>query len=65
MATHDLLLAVHVAAGSVALALGPVAICAERRPPHRSRAGSLYRWSVLAVALSALALVALDMAALS
>jgi hypothetical protein len=61
---HDLLLVVHVAAGSVALILGPLAMWAERWPPYRSRSGYAYCWSVLAVALSALALVAFDAAAL-
>jgi hypothetical protein len=36
---HDLVLFVHVAAGSVALSLGPLAMWAERRPPYRSRSG--------------------------
>ena len=61
---HDLLLVVHVAAGSVALILGPLAMWAERWPPYRSRSGYAYCWSVLAVALSALALAAFDAAAL-
>lgn len=30
---HDSLLALHVAAGSLGLILGPVAMWAERRPP--------------------------------
>jgi hypothetical protein len=60
---HDLLLSVHVA-GLAAVVLGPVAIWAERRPRYRSSSGSAYCWSVFVVALSALALVALDVAAL-
>jgi hypothetical protein len=61
---HDPLLYVHAAAGSVALVLGPFAIWAERWPQFRSRPGSAYCWSVLAVTLTALALVAFDVAAL-
>ena len=61
---HDILLALHVAAGSLGLALGPVAMLAEREPSYSSRAGTAYQWSVLAVSVTAVGLVALDPSAL-
>ena len=58
---HDILLSLHVAAGTLGLVLGPVIVWAERGPPHRrSRVGGTYHWAVLAVALTAVGLVALD-----
>ena len=61
---HDILLALHVAAGSLGLALGPVAMWAEREASYSSRAGTAYQWSVLAVSVTAVGLVALDPSAL-
>lgn len=61
---HDTVLALHVAAGSVGLVLGPLAMLAEREPPYRSRLGLAYHWSVLAVAVTALVLIAFDPAGL-
>ena len=61
---HDIVLGLHVAAGSLGLVLGPLAILAEREPPYRSRLGVAYHWSVLGVALTALALIAFDPAGL-
>lgn len=60
----DAVLGLHIAAGAAGLLLGPVVLRAERRPPHRSTAGLAYAWSVAVVALTALALVAADPAAL-
>ncbi len=60
MDVHDTLLAAHVVAGSLGLVLGPLAMWAERWPPHHSRAGAVYHLSVLAVSLTAVGLVALD-----
>lgn len=64
MEAHDTLLSLHVAAGAAGLALGPIAVWAERRPPHVSRAGSAYHWAVLTVSLTAVGLAALDWSAL-
>ncbi len=64
MDAYDILLGLHVAAGAIALLLGPLALRAERRPPHASRVGGGYQWAVLAVALSAGALAAFDWATL-
>jgi hypothetical protein len=60
---HDVVLAIHVIAGTAGLALGLVAIWIERHPPFRSGEGTAYHWAVLGVALTALALVASDIAA--
>jgi hypothetical protein len=61
---HDSLLVVHVAAGSIGLVLGLVALLTERPPDYRSRAGAGYLWAVLIVASTALGLVAFDASAL-
>ena len=60
----EIVLALHVAAGSLGLLLGPLAMRAEREAPYRSRLGVAYHWSVLAVALTALGLIAFDPAGL-
>lgn len=62
--THDVVLAAHVVAGSLALILGAVGLSAERPPVYLSRAGSVYPWAVLGVALSAGGLVLFDWSAL-
>ena len=56
----DGVLAAHIVAGAAGLALGAVALFAERPPTYRSRAGMLYVWAVAGVATTAAALVALD-----
>jgi hypothetical protein len=61
---HDIALGLHVATGVVGLVLGPLSFLAERQPPYRSGAGLAYHLSVLAVALTALGLVAFDPAGL-
>ena len=63
-AGQDIVLGFHVAAGSLGLLLGPLAMLAERQPPYRSAMGVAYHWSVLAVALTALGLIAFDAGAL-
>jgi len=60
MDPQDSMLAVHIAAGTLGLMLGALALWSERAPTYRSRAGLAYQWTVLAVALTAIALVALD-----
>ena len=62
---HDILLAVHVAAGSLGLALGPLALWRSRGAPALvSGIGAAYLCSVLAVSVTALGLIALDWAGL-
>jgi hypothetical protein len=63
-ATHDAVLSLHIVTGALGLLAGPLAIRAERREPHRSLAGAIYLWAVLAVAVTALAVVAFRPAAL-
>jgi hypothetical protein len=63
-AAHDTVLALHIVTGALGLLLGPLAIRAERQPPYRSLAGAVYFWAAVAVAMTALALVATDAAAL-
>lgn len=60
LAPYDLLLALHVIAGSLGLILGPVAIWASRRGELAGGAHSAYHCSVLAVCVTASGLVALD-----
>ena len=60
---HALLLNLHIVAGTLGLALGPVAMWRDTRSLRAGRgpAGGLsaaYPWSVLAVSLTAIALVA-------
>jgi hypothetical protein len=57
---NDVVLVVHIAAGSLALTLGAIALIAERPFVDRSRAGTGCVWAVIAVAITAIALVALD-----
>jgi uncharacterized membrane protein len=60
MTLHEPVLALHIAAGSVGLVLGPLAMLAtKRRGPH-TRLGEAYHWTMLAVCVSAAALAALD-----
>ena len=60
MEARDVLLSLHVAAGALGLALGPLAVRAERWAAHRSRAGARSHWSVLAVSLTAVVVAARD-----
>jgi hypothetical protein len=56
---NDAVIALHIAAGSLALTLGAIALIAERPPAYRSRAGTGYVGAVVAVAITAISLVAL------
>lgn len=60
MELHDLVLVVHVAAGTFALLLGAVLIWRSRQQPVLSRGCAAYHAAVLVVAGSAAGLVALD-----
>ena len=58
---HDVLLAFHIAAGSLGLALGPAALWRSRGVPALTGdIGAAYFFSLQAVSLTALGLVALD-----
>lgn len=57
---HDVLLAAHVAAGCVGLAVGAWVIWRSRDRPVTDARAAVYHWSVAAVALTSVALVALD-----
>ena len=59
---HDVLLVLHVAAGSLGLVFGPLAVWRSRGRPAllASRTGDAYLWSVLATALTAVGLVSFD-----
>jgi uncharacterized membrane protein YeaQ/YmgE (transglycosylase-associated protein family) len=60
MTLRDPCLAVHIAAGTTGLLLGPIAMRApKRRGPH-TRLGESYHWVMLAVCLSAAGLAILD-----
>jgi uncharacterized membrane protein len=59
MTLRDPVLAIHIAAGTTGLILGPLAMRApKRRGPH-TRLGEAYHWVMLAVCLSAAGLAAL------
>jgi len=53
-------LTLHIAAGTVGLILGPVAMIATKRPGVHTRAGEAYHWTVLVVCVSAALLAILD-----
>src|SRR5437588_11039684 len=62
MSLRDPILALHIAAGSTGLILGPIAMRApKRRGPH-TRLGAIYHWVMLAACVSAagLAVLAFD-----
>jgi hypothetical protein len=56
---RGLVLVVHIAAGSLGLALGPVLLVLAKRDRWRARAQAAYQVSVAVVCATALALVAL------
>ena len=60
MSLFGLVLALHIAAGTVGLVLGPIAMTARKRPGLHTRAGETYHWVMLAVCVTAAALAALD-----
>lgn len=56
----DLALAFHITVGVLALTLGPLALLAARRRGAVNVAATAYHWAVLAVCVSAAALVGAD-----
>jgi hypothetical protein len=60
MTAHTAFLAIHIAAGSLGLILGPVAMFAPKRRGRHTRAGGVYHWTMLTVCLSAVALAIVD-----
>ena len=60
MSLFGLVLALHVAVGTVGLVLGPIAMTARKGPGLHTRAGEVYHWVMLAVCATATALAALD-----
>jgi hypothetical protein len=60
MSLHDVLLGVHVAAGTVALVLGAAVVWSSRDRPMLDGRSAIYPWTVLAVSLTAVGLLALD-----
>jgi hypothetical protein len=57
---HDLLLALHIGAGIAGLALGAAVIWSSRDGPVVDGRSAGYPWTVLAVSLTAVGLLALD-----
>lgn len=51
---HHLFLAVHIAAGSIALLLAPVAMIVKKGGPAHRRWGRIYFWSMAVVAATAI-----------
>ena len=45
------ILALHIAAGTVGLILGPISMSATKRPGLHTRAGEAYHWVMLTVCL--------------
>jgi hypothetical protein len=56
---RDPVLALHIAAGSLGLILGPLAMRAQKRPGFHTRLGETYHWVMLAVCVSAAGLAVL------
>lgn len=57
---HTVLLVIHVAAGSLGLVVGPLAMLAPKRPGRHPRLGQFYVVLTAALCLSAVGLAALD-----
>jgi hypothetical protein len=57
---HDLLLALHIGAGIAGLAVGAAVIWSSRDRPALDGRSAAYPWTVLAVSLTAVGLLALD-----
>jgi uncharacterized membrane protein len=55
-----LILILHIAAGIIGLALGPVAMTAWKRPGLHTRSGEVYHWVMLLVCITAAGLAVLD-----
>lgn len=60
MTLQSAILALHIAAGSAGLILGPVAMRAAKRPGLHTRAGEVYHWVMLTVCFTAALLAVLD-----
>jgi uncharacterized membrane protein len=60
MSAHDIVLPIHVAAGSAGLVLGPVAMFSTKRRGLHTRVGTIYYWVFVALFISAVGLAALD-----
>ena len=60
MSLFGVVLALHIAVGTVGLVLGPIAMTARKGPGLHTRAGEAYHWVMLAVCVTAAALAALD-----
>lgn len=58
------ILLVHIAAGTMGLVLGPIAMTARKRQGVHTRVGEAYHWVMLVVCLSAALLALLDWATL-
>ena len=56
MNAEKILLIGHIASGTTALLVGPIAMAASKKQGVHSRAGTIYHWLVLAVCLSAIPL---------
>lgn len=60
MSAHGAVLAVHIAAGSAGLVLGPVAMSAGKRRGAHTRAGEAYHWVFVALFISAVGLAVMS-----
>jgi peptidoglycan/LPS O-acetylase OafA/YrhL len=60
MSLRDPLLAIHIAAGTSGLVLGPIAFRSSKRRGAHTRVGETYHWVMAAVCLSAAALAIVD-----
>jgi hypothetical protein len=60
MSAHDIVLPIHVAAGSAGLVLGPVAMFSAKRRGLHTRVGTIYYWVFVALFVSAVGLAALN-----
>jgi hypothetical protein len=57
---HGAALAIHIAAGTIGLVLGPILMFARKRPGLHTRGGAIYHWTFLVLFLSSVVLAALD-----
>jgi hypothetical protein len=60
MSAHFIALHIHVAAGSAALVLGPVAAFSAKRRGRHTRVGTIYYWAFVVIFVSAVVLAALN-----
>jgi len=59
MTLHTAFLAIHIAAGSLGLVLGPVAMLSPKRRGRHTRVGTVYFWNMAVVCVSAVGLAIL------